>query len=193
VTQAENGPPEDRSDQVQDDESPEPELDPVADLERQLSERTADLQRLQAEYVNYKRRVDRDRETVRQQGREDVLTALLTVLDDLGRADEHGELTGGFKAVADALWSAVDKYDLVAFGAKGEPFDPELHEAVFHAGESDEVATTSIAQVIRIGYKVGDKVVRAATVGVVDPAGEDEPQEQDSEAVESEQAPDGAD
>lgn len=173
--------PDDR-DRIAEDLAPEPETSPEGEApaaeavpegpsaEEQLAERTADLQRLQAEYVNYKRRVDRDRELMRGTGREDVLVALLTVLDDIGRAEEHGELTGGFKAVADALQATVGKFGLEAFGAEGEPFDPALHEAVFHAGESAEVQTTSIAQVMRIGYKVGDKVVRAATVGVVEPA-----------------------
>jgi molecular chaperone GrpE len=139
-------------------------------LEEQLAERTADLQRLQAEYVNYKRRVDRDRELVRAQGEAAVLQSLLTVLDDIARAADHGELEGGFKAVADALQQAVAKHKLEAFGAKGEPFDPAHHEAVFHAGESAEVDTTTVDTVLRTGYKVGDRVLRAATVGVVDPA-----------------------
>ncbi|MFD1858846.1 nucleotide exchange factor GrpE [Aeromicrobium camelliae] len=151
-------------------EAPAAPADEGPSLEQQLAERTADLQRLQAEYVNYKRRVDRDRELMRVQGREDVLNALLTVLDDIGRAEEHGELTGGFKAVADALRSSTAKYGLEAFGAEGEPFDPALHEAVFHAGESADVETTSIAQVMRIGYRVGERILRPATVGVVDPA-----------------------
>ena len=139
-------------------------------LEEQLAERTADLQRLQAEYVNYKRRVDRDRELVRAQGEAAVLQSLLTVLDDISRAADHGELEGGFKAVADSLQQAVAKHQLAAFGAKGEAFDPALHEAVFHAGESAEVDTTTVDTVLRTGYKVGDRVLRAATVGVVDPA-----------------------
>jgi molecular chaperone GrpE len=139
-------------------------------LEEQLAERTADLQRLQAEYVNYKRRVDRDRELVRAQGEAAVLQSLLTVLDDISRAADHGELEGGFKAVADSLQQAVTKHKLQAFGAKGEPFDPSRHEAVFHAGESAEVDTTTVDSVLRTGYKVGDRVLRAATVGVVDPA-----------------------
>ncbi|RLV56172.1 nucleotide exchange factor GrpE [Aeromicrobium phragmitis] len=153
-----------------DGEAPAAPAEEGPSLEQQLAERTADLQRLQAEYVNYKRRVDRDREMMRAQGREDVLGALLTVLDDIGRAEEHGELTGGFKAVADALRSTTSKYGLEAFGAEGEPFDPAQHEAVFHAGESADVATTSIAQVMRIGYRVGERILRPATVGVVDPA-----------------------
>ena len=140
-------------------------------VEEQLAERTLDLQRLQAEYVNYKRRVDRDRELVRAQGEAAVLQSLLTVLDDIARAAEHGELEGGFKAVADSLQQAVGKHRLEAFGAKGDAFDPSLHEAVFHAGESAEVDTTSVDTVMRTGYRHGDRVLRPATVGVVDPAG----------------------
>ena len=146
-------------------------------LEEQLAERTADLQRLQAEYVNYKRRVDRDRELVRAQGEAAVLQSLLTVLDDISRAADHGELEGGFKAVADSLQQAVAKHQLAAFGAKGEAFDPALHEAVFHAGESAEVDTTTVDTVLRTGYKVGDRVLRAATVGVVDPAADAAPED----------------
>ncbi|KQV75012.1 hypothetical protein ASC61_08380 [Aeromicrobium sp. Root344] len=155
----------------------EPEAPKEPTLEEQLAERTADLQRLQAEYVNYKRRVDRDRELVRAQGEAAVLQSLLTVLDDISRAADHGELEGGFKAVADALQQAVAKHQLAAFGAKGEAFDPALHEAVFHAGESAEVDTTTVDTVLRTGYKVGDRVLRAATVGVVDPAAAVAPQE----------------
>jgi molecular chaperone GrpE len=159
-------------------------------LEQQLAERTADLQRLQAEYVNYKRRVDRDRELVRAQGEAAVLQSLLTVLDDIARADEHGELAGGFKAVADALQQAVAKHRLEAFGAKGEPFDPSLHEAVFHAGESTEVDTTAVDTVMRTGYRVGDRVLRPATVGVVDPAPEAAPQQSAEADVLTDEAPD---
>ncbi len=139
-------------------------------LEQQLAERTADLQRLQAEYVNYKRRVDRDRALVRAQGEASVLRSLLTVLDDLGRAEEHGQLEGGFKAVADALQQAVKSHRLESFGAVGDVFDPRLHEALFHAGESEDVVVTTIQSVVRTGYRVGDDVIRHAQVGVVDPA-----------------------
>jgi molecular chaperone GrpE len=152
-------------------------------VEEQLAERTLDLQRLQAEYVNYKRRVDRDRELVRAQGEANVLQSLMTVLDDIRRAADHGELEGGFKAVADALHQAVAKHKLESFGDKGEPFDPSLHEAVFHAGESADVDTTTVHSVMRTGYKVGDRVLRAATVGVVDPAAAVAPEE--SEPVDS--------
>jgi molecular chaperone GrpE len=164
------------------EENPPAEAPAEPSLEQQLAERTADLQRLQAEYVNYKRRVDRDRELVRAQGETAVLQSLLTVLDDIGRAADHGELEGGFKAVADALQQVAGKHKLEPFGAKGEAFDPSLHEAVFHAGESADVDTTTVDSVLRIGYKHGDRVLRPATVGVVDPA----PAEAEAGAAEAE-------
>jgi molecular chaperone GrpE len=138
--------------------------------EEQLAERTADLQRLQAEYQNYRKRVERDRAHARAAGEANVLRSLLTVLDDLGRAEQHGELTGGFKAVADALQQAVKAHQLESFGAPGEAFDPRLHEALFHAGESADIDVTTIASVVRTGYRVGDDVLRHAQVGVEDPA-----------------------
>jgi molecular chaperone GrpE len=142
-------------------------------VEEQLAERTADLQRLQAEYVNYRKRVERDRAASRTMGEASVLRSLLTVLDDIGRADEHGELEGGFKAVADALQQAVRSHGLESFGAPGDVFDPRLHEALFHAGESPDVVVTTVQSVVRTGYRVGDDVIRHAQVGVVDPAPEE--------------------
>lgn len=136
----------------------------------ELAERTADLQRLQAEYVNYRRRVERDRAQSRQQGEAAVLRSLLTVLDDIGRAEQHGELTGGFKAVADALHQALKAHKLEGFGAEGDAFDPRLHEALFAAGESPDVQVTSVGPVVRTGYRMGDEVLRHAQVGVVEPA-----------------------
>ncbi len=151
-------------------------------VEQQLAERTADLQRLQAEYVNYRKRVERDRAMARTMGEASVLRSLLTVLDDIGRAEEHGELEGGFKAVADALQQAVKSHRLESFGAPGEVFDPRLHEALFHAGESEDVDITTIQSVVRTGYRVGDDVIRHAQVGVVDPA-EDEPTDPTTELL----------
>lgn len=145
---------------------------PEVTVEQQLAERTADLQRLQAEYVNYRKRVERDRAHARTAGEASVLRSLLTVLDDIGRAEQHGELEGGFKAVADALQQAVKAHRLESFGAPGEAFDPTLHEALFHAGETSEVEVTTIESVVRTGYRVGDDVIRHAQVGVVDPAAE---------------------
>ena len=145
--------------------------DLVADLataKQELAERTADLQRLQAEYVNYKRRVDRDRELVKQNATFQVLTGLLPVLDDIDRAREHGELEGGFKAVADSLERSVAGLGLVKFGEPGDEFDPNLHDALMHA-HSPEVTTTTCQTIIQAGYRIGDRVVRAARVTVVDP------------------------
>ena len=144
-------------------------------VEQQLAERTADLQRLQAEYVNYRKRVERDRALARTAGEASVLRSLLTVLDDIGRAEKHGELEGGFKAVADALRQAVKAHRLEAFGAPGEAFDPKLHEALFHAGESADAEVTTIDSVVRTGYRIDDVVIRHAQVGVVDPLERKEP------------------
>lgn len=140
------------------------------DLATQLAERTADLQRVQAEYINYKRRTEGDRDKFRKAGAAEVLKPLLTVLDDIARAEQHEELTGGFKAVAEGVRQAVTAQGLEAFGVVGEPFDPSLHEAVVHAGESADVTVQSIDTVFQVGYRVGDQVLRAATVSVVDPA-----------------------
>jgi len=158
--------------QIPSEESSDSDL--LAAAQEELAERTADLQRLQAEYLNYKKRVDRDRDAVRKGGEAAVLNALLTTLDDIGRAEEHGELVGGFKAIADQLQNVVAKFGLEAFGAEGEPFDPQLHEAVVHIGESADVEVTAIGQVMAVGYRVGDRILRPATVGVVDPATSDE-------------------
>jgi molecular chaperone GrpE len=138
-------------------------------VEEQLAERTADLQRLQAEYQNYRKRVERDRALARAAGEASVLRSLLTVLDDIGRAEQHGELTGGFKAVADALRQTLKGHRLESFGLPGEAFDPHLHEALFHAGESADIDVTTISSVVRVGYRVGDDVLRHAEVGVEDP------------------------
>jgi molecular chaperone GrpE len=163
---------------VVDDGAPDPHgladdspTDLVADLaaaKQELTERTADLQRLQAEYVNYKRRVDRDRELVKQNATFQVLSGLLPVLDDIDRAREHGELEGGFKAVADSLERAVLGLGLVKYGEPGDEFDPNLHEALMHA-HSPDVTTTTCQNIVQAGYRIGDRVVRAARVTVVDP------------------------
>jgi molecular chaperone GrpE len=134
----------------------------------ELAERTLDLQRLQAEFLNYKRRVDRDRELVKQNATFGVLGGLLPVLDDIDRAREHGELEGGFKAVADSLERIVASLGLTKFGAKGDEFDPNVHEALMH-GHSPDVTTTTVDVVAHAGYRIGDRVVRAAKVTVLDP------------------------
>lgn len=141
----------------------------AADIGQQLEERTRDLQRLQAEYVNYKRRVDRDRGVVRDTVTAGVLTALLPVLDDLDRARQHGELVGGFKAVADSLERTLTALGLIRFGEPGEPFDPQVHEALTH-GLSDEVSGPTAQDILQPGYRIGDRVVRPARVAVVEPS-----------------------
>ena len=140
----------------------------LAATRKALEELTSDLQRLQAEYLNYKRRVDRDRELVRQNATFSVLGGLLPVLDDIDRAREHGELEGGFKAVADSLERTVSGMGLAKYGAKGDEFDPNLHEALMH-GHSPDVTTTTVDVVTHAGYRIGDRVVRAAKVTVLDP------------------------
>ena len=148
----------------------------VADLakaQEDVATLTGDLQRLQAEYVNYKRRVDRDRELVKQNATFAALSALLPVLDDIDRAREHGEVEGGFKAVADSLERIVTGLGLVRFGEPGDEFDPNLHEALMHA-TSPEVSTTVCQNIVHAGYRIGDRVVRPARVTVVGPAEEPE-------------------
>jgi molecular chaperone GrpE len=138
------------------------------EMATRIKELTADLQRLQAEYVNYKRRVDRDRDLVLQNAKFSILSALLPVLDDIDRAREHEELTGGFKVIADSLERIVSGEGLVKFGHSGEPFDPRVHEALMH-GLSPEVETTTCDKIVQAGYRIGDRVVRPALVTVLDP------------------------
>jgi molecular chaperone GrpE len=150
------------------DESPNDLVADLAAAQTRVAALTDDLQRLQAEYVNYKRRVDRDRELVKQNATFSVLSAMLPVLDDLDRAREHGELEGGFKAVADSLERIVAAHGLVKFGKPGDEFDPRFHEALMHA-HSKDVTTTTCRDVVSAGYMIGERVVRPARVTVVDP------------------------
>ncbi|MFF6899213.1 nucleotide exchange factor GrpE [Streptomyces hydrogenans] len=133
-----------------------------------LSERTADLQRLQAEYQNYRRRVERDRVTVKEIAVASLLTELLPVLDDIGRAREHGEVVGGFKSVAESLETVVAKMGLQQFGKEGEPFDPTIHEALMHSYAPDVTETTCVA-ILQPGYRIGERTVRPARVAVAEP------------------------
>jgi molecular chaperone GrpE len=139
----------------------------------ELAERTADLQRLQAEYVNYRRRVERDRAALADGAKGRVLTELLPVLDDIGRAREHGELEGGFRSVAESLESILSKLGLEQFGTQGEPFDPNIHEALMHKATSDAPEDTCV-EILQPGYRLGDKVLRVARVAVAQPADADE-------------------
>ncbi|GAA2130173.1 nucleotide exchange factor GrpE [Actinomadura napierensis] len=140
----------------------------VSSLKTQLNERLADLQRLKAEYDNYRKRVERDRVAVREQALGQVLSELLPVLDDIGRARDHDELTGGFKSVAESLEAVTGKLGLERFGEKSEPFDPTVHEALMHSYSAD-VAETSVVDVLQPGYRIGERVLRPARVAVAEP------------------------
>jgi molecular chaperone GrpE len=149
--------------------------DPVALAQQALAERTGDLQRLQAEYLNYKRRVDRDRELVRENATYQALAPIVDVLDTIDRARESARSLGsdldeGFSAVADQLERVVTNAGLVKFGEPGDAFDPRLHEALSHIGEDPDVEVTTCKVIAKAGYRIGDRVVRAAQVLVVDPA-----------------------
>ncbi|MGW3120827.1 nucleotide exchange factor GrpE [Streptomyces sp. NPDC001107] len=133
-----------------------------------LGERTADLQRLQAEYQNYRRRVERDRITVKEIAIANLLTELLPVLDDIGRARDHGELVGGFKSVAESLETVAAKMGLQQFGKEGEPFDPTIHEALMHSYAPDVTETTCVA-ILQPGYRFGERTIRPARVAVAEP------------------------
>lgn len=135
----------------------------------ELAERTTDLQRLQAEFLNYKRRVDRDRELIRENATFKVLSPIIEVLDTIDRAREHEDLDPGFRAVAEQLERVVQGLGLVRFGEVGDAFDPNLHEALTHLGEDAQVEVTTCQVIAKAGYRIGDRVVRAAQVLVVDP------------------------
>jgi molecular chaperone GrpE len=155
--------------------APAGDADRTAALEAQLdqvrsalTERTADLQRLQAEFQNYRRRVERDRVAVKEIALANLLTELLPVLDDIGRAREHGELVGGFKSVAESLETIVAKMGLQQFGKEGEPFDPTVHEALMHSYAPDVTETTCVA-ILQPGYRIGERTIRPARVAVAEP------------------------
>ena len=167
-------------------ETPIPETPPVPDLEAEvkelqdkLAERTSDLQRLQAEYVNYKRRVDRDRDLARKVTIEGVLKDFLSVLDDVRSAREHEELNGGFKAVAEEIERVTSKYGLESFGEAGDRFNPHIHEALLHA-HADGIDGPTCVEILQPGYRIGDRILRPARVAVAEP----EPEEMPSESVE---------
>jgi molecular chaperone GrpE len=130
---------------------------------------TADLQRLQAEYSNYRKRVERDREVTRDLAVAGVFTELIPILDDLERARGHGELEGGFKAVAEQLERVATRFGLERFGEAGVPFDPEIHEALLHS-VSEDVDTITAIEILQPGYRLKNRTLRPARVAVADPA-----------------------
>ena len=142
-------------------EAPGQATDPVASL-------TADLQRLQAEYANYRKRVERDRSVAHEMATAAVLTELLATLDDIDRAAQHGELLGGFKAVADQLASLTNRFGLEKYGSDGDAFDPQIHEALMHETSAD-VATATASKILQPGYKYKERILRPARVSVTEP------------------------
>jgi molecular chaperone GrpE len=135
--------------------------DPVAVL-------TNDLQRLQADFANYRKRVDRERLAAHELTTASVLVDLLPVLDDLDRAAQHNELTGGFKAVADRLTAITEKLGLTKFVETGVAFDPKIHDAISHETSAD-VTETTVTKVLQPGYRYKDRPIRVAMVVVADP------------------------
>ncbi len=163
--------------------------DAVLVLQATLEERTRDLQRITAEFQNYRKRVERDKARASELATAGVLVSLLPVLDDLERAREHGDLNGPFASVADQLANALAKHGLESFGLKGDPFDPQIHEAVAHMQMPDVDGPTCI-DVMRSGYRLGDKLLRPALVAVAEPSDEPEPfQEPPAEEALAEEEP----
>jgi molecular chaperone GrpE len=140
----------------------------LAALRAELDERVGDLQRVSAEFTNYRRRVERDRSAEAEQSKAQVISALLPVLDDLDRAREHGDLVGPLAAMADQLSAVLAKFGLTGFGDVGDSFDPTRHEAVTHT-QSAEVTQPTCVSVMRRGYLLGDRLLRPALVAVADP------------------------
>ena len=144
-------------------------LSEATEIVDEVTSLTADLQRLQAEYANYRKRVDRDRASAADYSVASVLSELLPVLDDLDRAEQHGELTGGFKAVADRITAVTSKLGLEKFAEVGVAFDPAIHEALVHNTSAD-VSETTATEILQPGYKYKERVIRPARVAVTDPA-----------------------
>lgn len=160
---------EDPTGELAEEQEAEQLEDELSVTRRAVDELTGDLQRLQAEFVNYKRRVERDRELIRENATYAALTPIIDVLDTIDRAREHAPLEDGFRAVADQLERVVAGLGLAKFGAPGDRFDPTIHEALSHIGEDPDVEVTTCKVIAKAGYRIGDRVVRAAQVLVVDP------------------------
>jgi len=137
----------------------------VGEVEHKLAELTTDLQRVHAEYANYRKRVERDRELIKDNAVGGVLVELLSALDDVDRARQHGELEGAFKSVGESLEATVTRLGLERFGTAGEGFDPNIHEALTHEA-SDEVSEPTVVAVYQPGYRYSDRVLRPARVAV---------------------------
>ena len=152
---------ETNSEEVASDEAVAEVIDPVTAL-------TEDLQRLQAEFANYRKRIERDRALASEVAISSVLFEFLAILDDLDRAESHGELSGGFKAVAEQINATMTKLGLEKYGSAPEAFDPNIHEALLHE-TSSEVRETTVSKILQPGYKYKERILRPARVVVTDP------------------------
>ena len=152
---------ETKSEEVVSDEAVAEVIDPVTAL-------TEDLQRLQAEFANYRKRIERDRALANEVAISSVLFEFLAILDDLDRAESHGELSGGFKAVAEQINATMTKLGLEKYGSAPEAFDPNIHEALLHE-TSSEVRETTVSKILQPGYKYKERILRPARVVVTDP------------------------
>lgn len=144
--------------------------DRIVELEALVNERTEDLQRVQAEYINYKRRVDRDRDGARKAGVVAVMRDLIPVFDSILAAKAHGELTGGFKLTADELEKVTTHFGFSHFGKAGDEFDPKLHEALMQSPVPG-TGEMSVKEVLQVGYRLDDLIMRPARVVVAVPDG----------------------
>ena len=153
-------------------ETQEPEVAAETSLEAELAERTDDLQRITAEYANYRRRTERDREGIIDMAKADVIAQLLPIIDDLDLAAQHGDLddAGPLKSVSDKIRAVLTTCNVTVVGEAGDAFDPEKHEAVQDLSNGEE---KTVGTVLRRGYQMGDRLIRTAMVIIADPATED--------------------
>ena len=164
TTESELTQPVDEVVEIVEEVVPDQVIDPVLTL-------TNDLQRLQAEYANYRKRIERDRLVAHEMAIGAVLTELLALLDAVDLAEQHGEVTGGFKAVSDQLNAITSRIGLEKYGSEGEAFDPQIHEALMHETSAD-VAVATASKILQPGYKYKERILRPARVSVTDPAAE---------------------
>ena len=143
-------------------------LTPLGQAKKEAAEYLEALQRERAEFINFRNRAQKEQERFRQHGIIDVLTALLPALDDIDRIREHSEMDDSFKAVANKIDKAFEKFGVEKFGEKGEDFDPTKHDAILHKPDPNAEKET-VDTVVEAGYRIGDRVIRAARVVVASP------------------------
>ena len=143
-------------------------LTPLGQAKKEAAEYLEALQRERAEFINFRNRSQKEQERFRQHGIIDVLTALLPALDDIDRIREHSEMDDSFKAVANKIDKAFEKFGVEKFGEKGEDFDPTKHDAILHKPDPNAEKET-VDTVVEAGYRIGDRVIRAARVVVASP------------------------